>query len=71
MAQNQAHMGDIVGISVGWLKGQQGTITGLRVNSNRCMVSIAKVNYEYDGTELKLIECVHLGVTTSDQQSDT
>lgn len=72
MAQNQAHMGDIVGITVGLLKGQKGTVIGLRADSNQCFVRIAKDNdpddfmdYEYGGAELKLIDCYHMGVITS------
>ena len=66
-------MGDIVSISVGDMKGQKGTITGLRIYSNRCMVRIAIdndptnfVDWDYDGAELKLIECYHMGVATSE-----
>ncbi len=71
MAQNQAHLGDIVGITVGRLKDQQGIIRGLRANSNQCLVRITIdndpndfVDYEYGGAELKLIDCYHMGIIT-------
>lgn len=74
MAQHQAHIGDIVGISVGELKGQQGTIAGLNINdNNHCMVRIAPEDdptdyrdYQYNGSELKLIKCHHMGVITGE-----
>ncbi len=75
---NQAHIGDIVGITVGELKGQEGTIVALGSNGNRCIVRIAPdddewsfdenahADYPYDGAELKLIECYHMGITTGE-----
>ena len=72
MAQNQAHMGDVVSPTVGELKGQEGTVTGLRFDSNQCMVRIATDDptlfryRNYDGAELKLIDCYHMGVITSE-----
>ncbi|KKN78122.1 hypothetical protein LCGC14_0353490 [marine sediment metagenome] len=73
MAQNQAHIGDTVGVVVGELKGQQGTIVAFRINDNRCMVRIAAdhdpndyFDYQYHGTELKLLDCHHMGVITSE-----
>jgi len=73
MAQNQAHMGDIVSPTVGELAGLHGIITALRLNDNRCTVSISDINYvptrhvdqQYDGSELKLVECYHPKVTTN------
>ncbi len=74
MAQNQAHMGDIVSIATGELAGMHGIITALRLNDNRCVVSISDTNgvppdhtdYQYDGTELKLIMCYHMGIITGE-----
>lgn len=77
MAQNPAHLGDIVRVTVGELKGQEGTIVSLRLSDNRCEVRIATeddptlfVNYQYDGHEITLIECKHEGVITGDEQSN-
>lgn len=73
MAEKIAHMGDIVGVVVGELKGQQGTIVALRINDNRCMVRIVPeddpndyIDYQYHGTELKVISCHHMGIMTSE-----
>ena len=74
MAQNQAHMGDIVSPTVGELAGLHGRITALRLNDNRCMVRISDIRYvpvahidcQYDGAELKLIDCHHMGITTGE-----
>ena len=73
MAQNQAHIGDIVSIITGELKGHEGTIVALGNNGNRCMVRIAPdddpnahADYQYDGAELKLIDCHHMGITTGE-----
>ena len=69
MAQNKAHLGDIVSPTVGELKGEHGTIVAVRMRDNRCEVRIATednpnffVNYQYDGDEIELIKCIHQGV---------
>ncbi len=73
MAQNKAHLGDIVSITVGDLKGQQGTVIALRLTDNHCLVTIPQENdptkhndYDYAGHEIELIECKHQGVILSE-----
>ncbi len=71
MAQNQAHIGDIVSPIYGEFAGKEGQIIALGSLTNRCMVRIPKdanptdqYEYTYIGSELKLIECYHMGIIT-------
>lgn len=73
MAQNQAHIGDTVSPVVGDFKGEHGKIVALRDGSNRCMVRLSEdgdpnhcIDVQYDGNDLKLIDCYHMGVTINE-----
>ncbi len=73
MAQNQAHIGDTVSPIYGEFAGKQGKIIALGSLTNRCMIRIPKdanpvdeYTYEYIGSELKLIECYHMGINTGE-----
>ncbi len=77
MVQNTAHLGDIVSPTIGDLTGQHGKIVAIRLRDNRCEVRITSfdnpndyTDYQFNGSDLTLIECKHEGVITSEEQSN-
>ena len=62
---NQAHLGDIVCVTLDKLKDHEGIVVAIRIQDNHYQVRVATDDptlfryREYSGDEIELIECNH------------